>query len=126
MTDDPYISPTRRLTPAERAEKSDPIIVKLRQLIRDAADGDPELEFAIRRRVWNKIGQDERSLKDRISLKKLELRTQGKNCAICRERLPPKGSVLDRLKTMDLYTEANTRLLCPTCDTRVQEDRRYA
>jgi hypothetical protein len=126
MPDDAYISPTRRLTPEERKNKADPIIAKLREMIHSAALGDAELEFAIRRRVWNKIGQDERSLKDRIALKKLKRKTQDGKCALCEEPLPAKGSVLDRLKTMELYTEANTRLLCPVCDRRLQEERRYA
>jgi 5-methylcytosine-specific restriction endonuclease McrA len=126
MPDGVYISPTRRLTPAERTDKADPIIAKVREMIRDAATGDAELEFAIRRRVWNKIGQDERSLKVRIALKKLKRTKQDGKCTLCGGPLPAKGSVLDRLKTMDLYTEANTRLLCPDCDRRVQEERRYA
>lgn len=126
MPDEVYTSPTRRLTPAERSEKADPIIARVRRMIREAAMGDAELEFAIRRRVWNKIGQDERSLRDRIRLKKLKRRTQQGMCAVCGEQLPKKGSVLDRLKTMDLYTEANTRLLCPKCDREIQEGRKYA
>jgi hypothetical protein len=126
MSNDVYISPTRRLTPVERAEKADPIITKLREMIRQAAMGDAELEFAIRRRVWNKIGQDERSLKDRIPLKKLKRKKQEDKCAVCGGLLPAKGAVLDRLKTMDLYTDENTRLLCPECDHRIQEERKYA
>lgn len=126
MPDEIYVSPTRRLTPTERTEKANPIIAKLREMIRQAAMGDAELEFAIRRRVWNKIGQDERSLKDRIALKKLQRTKQDGKCATCNEPLPKKGAVLDRLKTMDLYTEENTRLLCPKCDSRIQEERRYA
>lgn len=126
MREGAYVSPTRRLTPAERTDKADPIVTKVREMIRDAAMGDAELEFAIRRRVWNKIGQDERSLKIRIALKKLKRKKQNGECALCGKPLPAKGSVLDRLKTMDLYTEPNTRLLCPDCDRRVQEERRYA
>ena len=126
MPDQLYSSPTRRLTAAERSEKADPIIAKIREMIHEAAMGDTELEFAIRRRVWNKIGQDERSLKIRIRLKKLKRQTQQGKCSVCGEQLPQKGSVLDRLKTMELYTEENTRLLCPKCDREIQEERKYA
>ena|SRR2546426_525557 len=126
MPDQLYSSPTRKLTPAERSEKADPIITKVREMIHEAAMGDAELEFAIRRRVWNKIGQDERSLKNRIHLKKLKGQTQQGKCAVCGGQLPEKGSVLDRLKTMELCTEANTRLLCPKCDREIQEQRKYA
>ena len=104
MPDQLYSSPTRRLTHAQRSEKADPIIAKLREMIHEAAEGDAELEFAIRRRVWNIIGQDERPLKNRIRLKKLKRQTQQGRCAVCVGQLPEKGSVLDRLKTMELYT----------------------
>jgi DNA-directed RNA polymerase subunit RPC12/RpoP len=126
MPDDTYVSPTRKLTPTERTERADPIIAKLREMIHQAAMGDAEVEFAISRRVWNKIGQDERPLKDRTALKKLQRKKQNGKCATCNKPLPKKGAVLDRLKTMDLYTEENTRLLCPECDSRIQEERRYA
>jgi hypothetical protein len=65
-------------------------------------------------------------LKDRIRLKKSKRKTQQGKCAVCGRKLPEKGSVLDRVKTMDLYTQANTRLLCPTCDHQIQEARKYA
>lgn len=122
---DIYTSPTRRLSATERKEKADPILAKVRELICDAAMGDADLEFAIRRRVWNKLGQDERSLPIRIALKKLKRKKQDGKCASCTNPLPLKGAVLDRLRTMDLYTEENTRLLCPDCDRRIQEERRY-
>ena len=125
VVQDAYISPTRRLSAVERMEKADPILAKVRALIREAAEGDAELEFAIRRRVWNKLGQDERSLKDRIALKKLKRKTQDGKCPECNNPLPLKGAVLDRIRTMDLYTVENTRLLCPDCDRRIQEERRY-
>jgi len=34
--------------------------------------------------------------------------------------------VLDRTEAMLGYTAKNTRLLCPTCDERIQGERRYA
>ncbi len=55
---------------------------------------------------------------------KLRARQNGL-CPICGEQLPEKGSVCDRLDAMKGYTEENTRLLCPTCDKKVQEERRY-
>jgi hypothetical protein len=36
-----------------------------------------------------------------------------------------RGAVLDRLEAMLGYTPENTRLLCPKCNARVQEERKY-
>ena len=60
-------------------------------------------------------------------LLKLKLRVkQGNECAICGASLTERGPVLDRIEAMLGYTEGNTRLLCPSCDSSVQEQRGYA
>ncbi len=77
------------------------------------AGGDEGLHWALRRRFWNQLQYDER-LKPpyRAALKRKKRLEQEGLCNICKEPLPDKGAVLDRLKAMDGYTLQNTQLLC--------------
>jgi hypothetical protein len=58
-------------------------------------------------------------------LKEVKRALQENKCALCGETLPLKNAVLDRLEAMDGYTEENTRLICPDCDTKTQAGRGY-
>jgi len=116
----------RRLTPEER-EIANQILAELRSGIAEASRNDAALGWAIRRYIYIRLQHDERGTPmERRQLKAKLIVKQGGNCALCNERLPEKGAVLDRLEAMKGYIEDNTRLLCPSCDRKVQEQRHYA
>ena len=61
----------------------------------------------------------------RVAFKKRKRREQENLCVLCTGMLPLDGSVLDRLEAMGGYTDTNTRLLCTSCDVKVQQERGY-
>lgn len=115
----------RRLTDDERARLV-PFLTDVRENLLKLAGGDEELHWAFRRRFWNQLQYDER-LKPpyRAALKRNKRLEQEGLCNICKEPLPDKGAVLDRLKAMDGYTLENTQLLCANCDTEKQRGLGY-
>ena len=117
--------PNRRLT-KEELELFAPLLENVRARLRKLAQDDEALHWALRRKLWNALQYDER-LKPpyRAALKRKKRKEQNHRCALCSQQLPPKYAVLDRLEAMGGYTVANTRLLCPACDAKVQEERRY-
>lgn len=117
--------PNRRLTDEER-EKLLTLLTTVREQLRHLAAGDPELHWAFRRRLWNQLQYDER-LKPpyRAALKKKKRAQQNGVCNICRQPLPEKGAILDRIRAMDGYTLDNTQLLCAPCDTAKQQELGY-
>jgi len=118
--------PNRQLNSEERT-RANQLLVQVREQLKELSNGDTSLEWALRRYVYIRLQHDERgNPMERRTLKaKLMIRQQG-ICAVCSGPLPKKGAVLDRLEAMKGYTEDNTRLLCPSCDRAVQEQRHYA
>lgn len=99
----------------------------VRNHLKTVSAGDPALLFALRRKLAKELTYDERSKPMvRKALKARKLKAQDGRCTECRETLPPRGAVLDRFVAMDGYTDKNTRLICPPCDTRIQTERGYA
>jgi hypothetical protein len=118
--------PNRQLTSQELENLAKPLLEEVRERLRSLAAGDPDLLWALRRKLFKELMYDERSKPmHRVALKKLKRSEQGDRCALCSESLPPKGAVLDRLEAMGGYTSENTRLLCSKCDTEVQTQRGY-
>lgn len=118
--------PDRNLTPAELDQVRELLGLVRSELLRLSA-GDPELLFAYRRKVYKELTYDERDKPiARRKLKEQKRREQGGVCVICSQPLPDKYCVLDRYRAADGYTAANTRLLCPTCDIKVQTERKFA
>src|SRR5688572_1938099 len=118
--------PNRNLTPEELDRVRELLRLVRSELVR-LSDGDPELLFAYRRKVYKELTYDERDKPlFRRKLKEQKRREQGGICPICELPLPEKYCVLDRYRAADGYTAANTRLLCPQCDIRVQTDRKFA
>ena len=118
--------PNRILTDDERKRLADPLIAEVRNRLKELSNGDSELLWALRRKLAKELGYDERSKPTQRRMLKLKKMAKQKGlCAVCNSELPEKNSVLDRLQAMDGYTEENTRLICPTCDYRLQEERGY-
>jgi hypothetical protein len=119
----------RRLT-ADELVLANSLLDLIRSRIDELAGEDPRLTFAYKRKIAKELQYDERGKPvHRIRLKARKRRAQKGMCA--NDRLPPhplprKGAVLDRYRAEDGYTDANTRLLCPECDARLQEEKGYA
>ena len=116
----------RILTSSER-QIAGIVVDDIRERLHQLSSNNADLEWALRRYVYIRLQNDERGTSmERRSLKAKLVMRQHADCAICRKPLPEKGAVLDRLEAMKGYTEDNTRLLCPSCDKTVQEQRNYA
>ena len=121
-------SETRKLTDPE-LEKIRGLLDQVRVALDALSGGDGALLFAYRRHIAKKLSYDERSTPaKRKSLKRRKLIAQEGKCALCGGPLPPAalGAVLDRLNTMDGYTDSNTRLLCRDCDLKTQRERAFS
>lgn len=118
--------PHRRLTPPELATVN-ALLAEIRERIATIAAGDEAIVWALRHKIYKELMHEERGkpLARRV-LKDAKRASQGGLCLICKEQLPEKNSVLDRLEAMKGYTLENTRLLCPSCDTRLQAEKVYS
>jgi hypothetical protein len=115
----------RQLTGEELEALAAPLLNEVRARLVTLSAGDTQLLWALRRKLAKKLGYDERGKPMyRVALKR-KRRDQENLCAICRGILPFDGAVLDRLEAMSGYTDINTRLVCPSCDAKVQRERGY-
>jgi hypothetical protein len=117
--------PNRNLTPSE-LEKANDLLASIRERLVALAEGDLQLHFAYRRKIAKELTYDERKKPMQRRMLKLEKRALQRGlCAACGEELPEKYTVLDRLDAIAGYTNENTRLVCETCDRRVQKERGF-
>ncbi len=118
--------PNRNLTREELKEKFAPLINEVRKRLLELSNGDDDLRWALRRKLSKELAYDERGKPGhRRKLKELKRQEQNGLCAVCKSPLPESYIVLDRFEAMKGYTQENTRLLCQTCDTRIQSERGY-
>lgn len=118
--------PHRRLTPDELV-KANELLEEIRLRLVTLSGNDRDLLFAYRRKLSKELVYDERSKPmDRRALKKKMAKKQDGLCAVCKNTLPPRYNVLDRFHAPDGYVEANVRLICETCDRKIQAERRYS
>jgi hypothetical protein len=111
--------PNRQLTASERAKLFAPLIAEVRSRLVELSAGDEELLWALRRKLAKDLAYDERGTPMHRAVLRLRKRVEQRGrCAICGCELPNPGAVLDRYEAMKGYTDENTRLLCPACDTR--------
>jgi ribosomal protein L44E len=116
----------RRLTPDELVTANG-LLNELRAKLANAAAGNAELHFALRRKIAKELTYDERSKPmERRRLKAQKRADQSGLCAVCSRLLPPSYTVLDRFEAAKGYTAENTRLICESCDRAVQQQRGYA
>lgn len=116
----------RNLTPTE-LEQANALLAEIRTKLKGLSQGDPELLFAFRRKVFKELTYDERSKPMvRRKLKDQKWKEQRGICVICGKELPEKYSVLDRLIASGGYTKENTRLIHGECDVAHQASKGYA
>jgi hypothetical protein len=118
--------PNRFLTSAELASANE-LLATIRESMEKLAEGDKELLFAYRRKIYKELTYDERTGPTaRRKLKLIKRREQNGLCPICGEALPEKYAVLDRIRAVDGYVAENTRLIHQHCDIQTQASRGYA
>jgi hypothetical protein len=114
--------PNRNLT-SDELVKANSLLREIRVKLETLSGGDPELLFAFRRKVFKELTYDERSTPTvRKALKVLKRKEQHD---LCEQPLPKTHTVLDRKIASAGYTAENTELICQTCDTARQTERRY-
>jgi DNA repair exonuclease SbcCD ATPase subunit len=118
--------PNRRLT-SDELDLANAILDAARQRLEEAANGDQELLFALRRKLAKELTYDERSKPMiRRALKRRMRALQNGLCPLCKEELPARYCVLDRFNAADGYVAENVRLICESCDRRVQAKRGFS
>lgn len=118
--------PNRQLSQAEIEKLFAPLLAEVRIRLAELSDGDEDLLWALRRKLFKELTYDERGKPmQRRKLKELKRAEQDNKCASCGKSLPAKYIVLDRIEAMKGYTPDNTRLLCQACDIQVQVGRGY-
>lgn len=117
--------PRRALTPNER-EKTNALLRQTYKRIEKIAGGDPELVFAIRRRMIVKLTHAERGTPaQRNALKRIKLVEQNGLCPLCDKGLPLRYAELDRFVASSGYTVGNTRLVHHRCHIDDQAKKKY-
>src|SRR5688572_5803230 len=102
------LMPNRRLTPAELSQ-AQLLLGTVRARLLELANGDPDLLFAYRRKVYKELIYDERDKPMvRRRLKAVKRREQEGICPVCLQPLPEKYCVLDRFVAASGYTAENT------------------
>lgn len=118
--------PNRQLT-IDELLLANTLLADIRSRLEQLSDGDKELLFAYRRKVFKELSYDERDKPAvRRKLKSQKWKEQRGLCALCQEELPETHSVLDRMNAVDGYTRDNTRLIHQECDVRHQASKGYA
>ncbi|HEX6375106.1 MAG TPA: hypothetical protein VFZ91_05245 [Allosphingosinicella sp.] len=118
--------PNPLLTP-EQLLQAQQILADVRHRLMEASTGNPEILFALRRKVQKELMHNERDKPaHRNKIKRLKRVEQDGCCPLCGDALPEKYAVLDRFDAVKGYTVENTRLIHQKCDARVQAERGYA
>jgi ribosomal protein L44E len=118
--------PNRILTEEEREKLFQPLINEVRHRLEELSQGNSDLLWALRRKLYKTLTYDERdNPTNRRILKEVKRAIQQNKCATCAKTLPQRNAVLDRFEAMKGYTEDNTRLICPECNIQIQEERGY-
>ena len=116
-----------RLTKDQRADLFAPLFDLVRNELDRLSAGDPELLWALRRKLAKELTYLERSTpSERGKLKALVFQRQDGLCALCGLQLPEKGSELDRKEAFPGYVESNVRLVHHLCHVDDQAKKRYA
>lgn len=113
--------PTNRQLSDQEREVAKDLLLQLRKGMTIAAKEDREYAWALRRYIYTRLIHDERgNPTERKKLKFKKMVEQEAKCAECGEKLPEKGSELDRFDAMKGYTSENTRLVCHSCHRSMQ------
>ena len=113
--------PNPILTNEQRVTLFQPLFASVLERLTELSAGDPNLLFALRRKLAKELQYQERGTPQHRGLLKATKRGEQRGlCAICSQPLPEKDTILDRIHAPDGYTAANTRLVCRACDYAAQ------
>jgi hypothetical protein len=116
-----------QLTKQQREEIFTPLFRKITEELDRLSSGDPDLLFALRRKLAKELIYKERGVPMvRVRLKAQKMKEQNGLCAICGKPLPDKGSELDRSVAKLGYTPENTRLVHHDCHIEDQIRKKYS
>jgi hypothetical protein len=121
--------PNRNLTSEEIKTLFAPLRAEIRERLKSLSGDDPALLFALRRKLYKELSYDERGKPmQRKVLKAVKYKEQGGKCKICGDELEKMGrnAVLDRSEAIKGYVSDNVRLICASCDRKVQIERGFA
>lgn len=114
--------PTRKLS-IEELKMANSLLQEVRRSIERHSGNDLDLRFALRRKIAKELSYDERGKPTQRKKLKLKMyKLQNGVCANCNAPLPllALGAVLDRQNPMAGYTVENVKLICRTCDDKLQ------
>jgi len=118
--------PNRQLTKTEIRDLFQPLFGLVAARLEELSRGDPDLLWALRRKLANGLAHEERGTPmHRRRIKILKTAEQHGRCVICDKPLPDRDTILDRLEAMRGYTLENTRVLCRKCDFAIQAERKF-
>jgi hypothetical protein len=111
----------RRLNQEELAE-ANKVLKSIRDNLVSLSDGDADLLFAYRRKIFKELNYDERSKSATCKrLKQFKFKQQSGKCALGSEPLSRNNAVLERFSAALGYVSENTRLICTECDQHARQ-----
>jgi len=116
-----------RLTSEQRAKLFTPLFLETKKKLDRLSKGDPDVLFALRRKLSKELMYLERGTPAlRNKLKAFKRNQQKGLCADCRKPLPKSHTELDRKEAREGYTAKNTRLVHHKCHIISQRKKGYA
>lgn len=106
---------TPKLNPAQTAQ-ADELFARLKADLQTLANGDEDLLFNFRRKMYKELMYDERGTPlARQRLKKTMWKKQEGKCAVCGKELALEGSELERIYAPKGFVEDNVKLVHHEC-----------
>ena len=117
----------RTLTKVELSKLFAPLFDDVLAALNQASNNDPELLFALRRKLSKELEYLERGKPmQRRAIKQRKLAEQKGLCAECSMPIADDEAELDRKRAIARYTMENTRLIHHACHRRLQRERGFA
>lgn len=117
---------SNRVLTHEELKKAKDLLCKIRLDIKSLSEGDDDLLFAYRRKIYKELTYDERCKPHyRKKLKEKKWHEQKEQCAFCNQKMEMQYAELDRLVAAKGYTLENTRLVHRDCHIQSQARRGY-
>lgn len=114
------------LNEKQRKKYFDPLFRLIKKRIKNLAVHNPDVAWALQRKLWKEISYLERGKPcARKKLKWQKWKSQGRKCSFCRKGLLLPNSILDRFKATKGYTSKNARVIHSKCDRALQKKRKF-
>jgi hypothetical protein len=118
--------PNPQLNEVQRKELFAPLLESVKEKLVQLSGNDPDLLFALRRKLAKELTYLERGGPMlRRKLKASKRIEQNGLCAVCHLPLPEQYAELDRIEAKLGYTAANTRLVHHDCHITQQKQNKY-